>query len=241
MMTADPWTSRLSEYLDGELDAADRNALEAHLHACAHCRDALEDLRAITSAAGRLEDRPPTTDLWPTIAARIGAGTAPARATWRFRPGARLRSFLDAGLRQPRLAAAALALALAAGALWIARPDRIASGPPPAPAPRPIAAPAPAPRNGGAVRFVTDDGAAGYDAAIADLQRVLAERRDELDPATVRVLERNLEIIDRAIEDARRAVAADPGKRYLNRHLVDSMQRKLELLRHATRIVRAQS
>ena len=38
---------------------------------------------------------------------------------------------------------------------------------------------------------------------------VLAEGRGRLDTATVRVLEQNLHVIDQAIEEARRAVAAD--------------------------------
>jgi anti-sigma factor RsiW len=31
------WTDKLSDYLDDELSAGDRNAVEAHLRACAPC------------------------------------------------------------------------------------------------------------------------------------------------------------------------------------------------------------
>jgi hypothetical protein len=48
------------------------------------------------------------------------------------------------------------------------------------------------------------------------------------------VVERNLAIIERAIDEARGALAADPSNAYLNRHLADAMRRKLDLLRHTT-------
>ena len=83
--------------------------------------------------------------------------------------------------------------------------------------------------------------APGYDAAVADLERVLAEGRGRLDTATVRVLEQNLRVIDQAIEQARRAVAADSANAYLNSHLAETMRRKLDLLRQAASLVSAAS
>ena len=53
-------------------------------------------------------------------------------------------------------------------------------------------------------------------------------------PQTVRVLERTCEAIDRAIEQCREALAADPANVYLNSHLAEARQRKLALLRRAT-------
>jgi len=66
---------------------------------------------------------------------------------------------------------------------------------------------------------------------------VLREHRSELDPATVRVIEQNLLIIDQATAQARRALAADPANRYLNGHLAAQLVRKLTLLRQATALV----
>jgi len=34
----DRWTERLSEYVDGDLNDRDREAIEAHLPTCATCR-----------------------------------------------------------------------------------------------------------------------------------------------------------------------------------------------------------
>jgi tetratricopeptide (TPR) repeat protein len=76
-----------------------------------------------------------------------------------------------------------------------------------------------------------------YDEAIADLQQALNAGRADLDPGTIRVLEANLEVIDKAIEQSRRALAADPANVYLNNHLADARQRKLALLRRAAALV----
>src|SRR6266571_4930346 len=80
-----------------------------------------------------------------------------------------------------------------------------------------------------------------YAAAVASLERVLAQGRSRLDTATVRVIEKNLGIIDRAIRDAQSALAADPANSYLNLHLAQEMRRKLELLRQAAVLAGARS
>jgi RES domain-containing protein len=77
-------------------------------------------------------------------------------------------------------------------------------------------------------------GFAQYDAAIAELEQALAARRSSLDTSTVRVVEQNLAVIDRAIAEARRALAADPTDPYLHDHLASTMRRKMDLLRHVT-------
>ena len=58
---------------------------------------------------------------------------------------------------------------------------------------------------------------------------------------TVRVLEENLAIIDRAIADARTALEQDPASRYLNGHLGRTLRRKVDLLQRAATLVTAAS
>jgi hypothetical protein len=72
-----------------------------------------------------------------------------------------------------------------------------------------------------------------YDAAIADLKATLEDNRGALDPATVKVVEDDLLIIDQALDEARRALAREPANDYLTEHLVETRRRKLDLLRHA--------
>jgi len=55
------------------------------------------------------------------------------------------------------------------------------------------------------------------------------------------VVEQNLATIDRAIAEARRALAADPNNLYLHDHLANTMRRKMGLLRRATAAAAAYS
>jgi hypothetical protein len=230
---SDQWTDRLSEYLDDELPPAERAALEAHLRHCVACGAVLADLKRIVGRARGLEDRLPERELWPGIAARIGAGpvdvvpldTARHRRRWSF--------------SLPELAAAGIALmALSGGAAWLLHPGM----PPAAVATRPgaaTAAPTGAQAGSPVVALASANRAAGrsYAAAVGDLERVLEAGRGRLDTTTVRVIEQNLATIDTAIAQAQRAVAADSGNLYLNSHLAETMRRKLELLRQAAALV----
>jgi anti-sigma factor RsiW len=227
---SDQWTDRLSEYLDDELPPAERAALEAHLRHCVACGAVLADLKRIVGRARALEDRLPERELWPGIAARIGAGPADVvpidaarhRRRWSF--------------SLPQLVAAGIALmALSGGAAWLLHPGM----PPAAVATRPDSAPAAARAGSSLVALASANRAAGrsYAAAVGDLERVLEEGRGRLDTTTVRVIERNLATIDTAIAQAQRAVAADSGNLYLNSHLAETMRRKLELLRQAAALV----
>jgi hypothetical protein len=68
---------------------------------------------------------------------------------------------------------------------------------------------------------------------INQLQTVLGERRSQLDPETVKVVEDNLELIDTAVRHARSALAKDPASGFLMRQLDGVLQKKVELLRTA--------
>jgi anti-sigma factor RsiW len=221
----DLWADRLSEYVDGELDRAARADAEAHLAACGRCAAMVEELRAVATRAAALPGLPPpATDLWPAIEARLATPrrilALPARG-----PGRRFSFTL------PQLAAAALLLVmLSSASVWVALSRR-----PVAPSPATRTSPT------AASAMVTAQPAgfeaAGYDAAIADLQKVLAEHRSALDPATVKTIEQNLAIIDQATEQARKALAADPANPYLNGHLAEQLKRKMMVLRQATAFV----
>lgn len=226
----DHWTDRLSEYLDGELLTGERTALEEHLLGCADCRATLAELRRVVARAQALDDTPPAADLWPAIARGIGAG--PVSAGTEVVDLAERRARRRISFTVPQLAAAGIALMLVSGGVvWkvlspSATPVAVAPAPP-AITPLPDGAPA------------AWSGDASYDLVIARLERLLAENRTALDTATVRVLEKNLEIIDRAIAEARAALVADPASAYLNHHLARTMRRKVDLLRQASALAGA--
>jgi Putative zinc-finger len=227
---ADSFTNLLSDYLDDEdLPIDERRRIEAHLAGCSDCRAMLADLSDVAARAARLPDTSPEADLWPGIAARIDASAARAVTPFRAaRPAARRISFTV-----PQLVAAGLALMLlSGGTVWLARHGGSRTDF------EPVSAQFDPSR--GAIR---DARAADLeiDDAVADLERTLDAGRARLAPETVRVLETNLQAIDRAIQECRTALADDPSSVYLNTHLANAQRRKLTLLRHAAALVAAQS
>src|SRR5262245_12391777 len=183
----------------------------------------------LAQAITKLPEMRPARDLWPGIQARIGRVAQQPAVVAMDR-----RKYVSSPW--PRLAlAASLLMAVTVSLTWLVA--------------RQPAAPASASAGGSepVVRAVSEPlgsatgdiqkanfADAQYDAAVADLERILGEARDQLDPRTVMVIERNLQTIDQAIREAREALDRDPANTYLNSHLADARRRKLELLRQAT-------
>ena len=278
----DRWSDRLSDYLDDDLDAAERASIETHLAVCDDCARTLEALREVAARTRTLENRAPAEDLWPAIRARVVADEPAV-----LRPPA---SFWPRPLRLtvPQAIAAGFTLMLLSGGSvwWVLRGNPQGAGltqpgaRSTAPASSSLASSNPwggasgssgvADQTGG-TRAAFDAGPAGtrpagsnpgsastgarssdaavaavggydtnYDLAVAELERTLSLHRSELDTSTVRVVEQNLAIIDRAILQARRALEADPASPYLHQHLALQMKLKLELLRRTTALAAAQ-
>ncbi len=74
-----------------------------------------------------------------------------------------------------------------------------------------------------------------YSSELESLQHTLRDQRADLSPETVRILEENLEIIDKAIAEARAALVNDPQSDMLGELLRSAYQRKLDLLKQAAR------
>ena len=229
------WSARLSEYLSDELPDREKLAVEAHLAVCDECTDALRDLARVVGEAGELGVIEPPRDLWPGISEAIASGRAAEIAdepqVIAF-PGARAR--MAAALpqrielsRTGLIAASIVLVALSVSATWWA-------------ARAPSTPVVPGAADSG-VSFVTAAGDAGAPTAMAGelaiLEDVLASARTALDPNTVRVLERNLDVIEQAIADSREALTQDPGNAFLVQHLERMYRRKLVYLQDAVRLV----
>ncbi len=218
---SDQWTDRLSAYLDDELSATERAAFERHLVECEECHTTLNQLGSVRTWAEGYEGLPTSEAVWVGVREGIKGGSADAKVV----------SIQDARPRWRRLRIA-VPLALAAtmalvvvgvGSWWVGRAT--------APRREIVVSTMPA-------RLLTTSSQAQsllaaerYGAAIAQLEQVLLTNGGQLDTATVRILNRNLAVIDRAIRQAREALATDPGSAYLADHFTHMMQRKLTLLR----------
>jgi anti-sigma factor RsiW len=228
---------RLSDYVSGELDEADRTRIETHLAGCTTCRGVLSELEEVVALAHRAGALEPPHDLWPGIEAAIRSGSASAelRAGKVVIPLPTARGDAFAARRRltaPRLAAAAVVLvAVTATATWQLA-SRTASTPT-ASSPPDVSFPV----TGVAQQATLPAPPPGLAAELAVLQQVLDSARETLDPNTVLVLERNLNEIERAISDSKDALAVDPGNAFLREHLERMYQRKLIYLQDVARVV----
>ena len=229
----DAFTDRLSEYLDDEdLTAQDRREIETHVGSCAACRTVLDELREVRARGRSLPDAPPVADLWPAIEDRISPASASVIARLKPRAAGAPGPTRRISFTIPQAIAASLALMLVSGGMvWLLRAggSQTDSGIVAVERPR---TPEITPAN-----FADPQ----YDRAVADLERTLEVGRGRLDPETIRVLEANLQAIDRAIEQSQQALEADPANMFLNAHLATARQRKLALLRRASALAESDS
>ena len=214
-----------------------------HLAACEECSGRLEALTLLLSELAGLPDAAaPTRDLWSGVRAGIGAGSGHGEVEnqetvvdedvaipiWRGRSaGTRRFSFSATQL----LAASVVWTLLSAGAMWMA----LTGGPNPEAVAVNDITPVAGQRSGlGSILPAMQLATTEYEQAIASLESVLEQGRDRLDPQTVATIETSLGIIDRAIGEARRALADDLNNPALNRLLIKHEQSKLRVLRQVS-------
>lgn len=218
-------TDRLSAYIDGELDGREQRAVEAHVAGCDECAAVLAELRRVVLSAADLPPLPPERDLWPGIRTRLSPRGLSAAVPGAASPVISLASRRRVILSVPELLAAGIVVALlTAGIMWAA----LGASDPAA------VSTAGGSGSGSDAWSVSDAVLAAYEPAMTDLEAEYEERRAALDPETIRVVERNLAIIDAAIAEAREALAADPSSGFLSTHLADTMRRRMTLLRQVT-------
>jgi hypothetical protein len=179
----------------------------------------------LAQAIGQWRDELPTRDLWPGIEAEVRLNRQPIVATRRS------VSFTITQLA----VAASLLIAVASGLTWmVARPPAAVDSQ------QPVIQAYGVPDEETEGKILQANFAdAQFNAAVDDLEKILREERDRLDPRTVLIIERNLKAIDDAINEARMALNNDPANPYLNSHLADARRRKLDLLRQATTLASA--
>lgn len=227
---------RFMAYLERELAARDHAWMDAHRAHCAMCDGMARDVESIVTQAGALAGLAPSRDLWSGIAQRIDTPvtalplSAVAATT---STGASLGEYREKrGISVRRFAVAATVLvAVSSGITWrIASSRREAT-------PSLAATTTPAATNGrtdssinGIVTPVMNADVV-YEQQIVALRTIVDQRFRELDPNTVKELQRNLQIIDKAIDDSKAALAKDPNSRVISNSLDRALANKLSLMR----------
>jgi hypothetical protein len=106
---------RLADYLEGDLAAAERLALDAHIASCVRCTALVRDLETIRAEARELPELTPSRDLWSGIAERIETPVVPLTVRSVATPNVERRRSTE----RLRLAAVAAALvAVTAGVTY---------------------------------------------------------------------------------------------------------------------------
>jgi anti-sigma factor RsiW len=208
---------QLHDLVDGRLSPARHEAVQAHLADCAVCAERVARLRKLTEdARGMPRSIDPGVDLWPGIQQEIEARKVvplhqeSTNAVRRWRRWAR---GIAAGL--------AIAIASSLVTLLITRerqnvPNGMAA--PDAAAPAAIAA------------VITR-----YESRTTELLAAFEAQRETLDPVAIDQIERNLEIIDRALAETKSMLDNRGDDGTLREMLELTYRRKVALLELAAK------
>ncbi len=226
----------LNDYVDGLLSEREASEVERVLQTSVQARRTVEFLKSLRRQCADLPASiEPERDLWPEIRRRMApvpltsvdgiarrSGSGPASSAWwpTLSPS-----------QWATLAAAAMLLMVMSSAItaWlVGTPAMDAALRSPAAESTPVTTAA----MGGKAPI-----GAEYAIEIERLLSMLYENRDLLDVETVSTIETNLRVIDRAIRNAREALAEDPQNSALTRRLASNYRHKLQLLQRANRII----
>ena len=218
-----PHEPQVDDYVDGTLPSPVAAAFAAHLEACRSCAALVDDLRALRTATADLEQRPVPPHLWTRIEARRREDVAavPAAGLGRLFAGFRSVAWLPA--------AAAVCVLVIAAVLWTLR------APVPGPPPQPVDEAATA--SGAPVGADLEVGQQHYETAIADLQEIASADRAALDPQTSAVLDTNLSVIDKAIDESRAALDDQPASEAARDSLFEALRSKVVLLQDTVTLI----
>jgi hypothetical protein len=219
-MTCQELDERLDDWVDGELGPAAAAEIESHLASCPLCQERERRLRQVLAHAASLpRSVAPPRDLWPAIARRVERERSWAWASGSWSPWA--------------LAAAATVVVGLAAVLWTGRPPvgvKTVEIPAATPEARLAALPG----------VVTDPVLAAaereYEEAANALLEALQRRQSEVQPGTLAAVRSNLEVIDRALAEVRQALARNPSNPELNRMLVATHRKKVDVLRRVVKL-----
>ena len=208
----------LSEYVDRTLDRDEHARVARHLETCEVCRQLVDDLREITRAAAALDPAIPPARVWTRIEKEIrreGAGP------------------VDARHGKAHAVAASWTWLAAAAVLVVAVFIGIRFTPSTSPDPGAAADAAAAEAVEAELRLAE----AHYQKAISGLERIASTEKTALDAATASTLQKNLAVINQAIDESRAAVRAEPASQQAQHSLIENFKTKLALLQDTVALI----
>jgi predicted anti-sigma-YlaC factor YlaD len=208
-LSAQKW---ISEYIDGDLDAATKAKLDEHCARCADCRKLLEDFRTISANAKEMDTFSPPESTWGKIQEKMTSEgqevltLAPRKQSWFSLP--RLSYVLSA-----------LLIVVFLSLVFIYGP-KYWSG----------QAIVPELENQQFTLAKLEEAEHHYQLAIKALNEAAMAQKEHLDPQVAEVFRINLELIDQSINACRQAVLSDPNDIESRKYLLAAYKEKTDLL-----------
>lgn len=220
-LTARKW---ISEYIDGELDAAHKATLEEHCAQCADCQKLMKDFQKITSRAKELDPHSPPETIWAKIQEKI---PPQEQEVWT------LPSQKQSWFRLPRrsyVLSAALLLVVVAGLVFIYGPRFWSDQ-----------AFVPELNSRQYTLAKLEEAEQHYQLAIKALSEAAAAQKEQLDPQVAEVFRTNLAIIDQSIASCKQAVLSDPDDIESRKYLLAAYKEKTDLINEIMAVTDAPS
>jgi anti-sigma factor RsiW len=203
----------LSEFVDRTLGRDELAQVARHLETCERCRWLVEDLREITRAAAALDPIVPPAGVWGRIEKEIRGNRALTA-----NPGPRLSASWTW-----LAAAAVLVLAVFIGVRFApTTPDAGSAA------------------DGAAAEAIEAElkaAEAHYQKAISGLERIASAENTAFDANTAATLQKNLAVINQAIDESRAAVRAEPASQQAQHSLIENFKTKLALLQDTVALI----
>jgi predicted anti-sigma-YlaC factor YlaD len=207
--TAKKW---ISEHIDGDLDAAKKEKLDAHCSKCADCRKLLEDFQTISTSARELDKLSPPERTWGKIQERM---TSEEQEVLTLAP--QKQSLF--GLPRLSYVLSALLIVVFLSLVFIYGP-RYWSG----------QTVIPELENQQYTLAKLEEAEHHYQLAIKALSEAAMAQKERLDPQVAEVFRTNLELIDQSINACRQAVLSDPNDIESRKYLLAAYKEKTDLL-----------
>jgi anti-sigma factor RsiW len=205
-MNMHPTNLEISEYIDGSLSPASRDAIRRHVEGCQDCRALVSDLDEIRRAALALPPVEPPAAVWGHVEQAIRRRLQDVRGTRGWGWG---------------WLATAAALLMAIGV--VVRMGYFAPGRATTAAPDEV----PTAQSIEAELALAEQ---HYQKAITGLEQIAGAEKGALDADTTTTLQNNLAILDQAITESRAALRAQPSSEPAQQSLLDSFKAKVSLL-----------
>jgi hypothetical protein len=222
-MTCTDCLDRLSDLVDGTLAGDHRREVEAHLHGCERCRVVYDDIARIRQLGASLERLQPPAAVWARVEAETRGRSGGQATPWWMRRSAWM----------PMATAAALVLAVALVYVIQQQFSGTASG---VGDRAPVVGSADEHTDLESVTTELRLAEQHYENGIRGLERLASDKK-ELDPQVAAALQKNLQLIDQAIEESRAALRAQPSSDQAQQSLFEAFRTKIVVLQDTIALI----